>query len=239
MALITSSQAPLLLLDDELEVIAASNSFCRAFADPPVGPGRAPARRAGRRANGTCRSSTRCSRPRLAGDAAIDAYEMDLVRKGRRAAPPGRSTPTSSIISTPSKSGSCCPCPTSPTRAHRREAQGRSAAREGDPAAGAPAPGRQQPPDHRQRAHAERPQGAVRGDPRPSSRRAQPGDVDRRRCSGSSRPRGSATSSCGPISRDLCDSIGASMIGDHDQLSLSVDVGRQRGRAPTSRSASA
>ena len=32
MALIVSSQAPLVLLDDELRVIAASNSFCHAFA---------------------------------------------------------------------------------------------------------------------------------------------------------------------------------------------------------------
>ena len=65
-------------------------------------------------------------------------------------------------------------------RPDQRQAQGRSAAREGDPAAGAPAPGRQQPADHRQRADAERQEGAIRAGARPSSRRPQPGDVDRR-----------------------------------------------------------
>lgn len=37
MALIASSQAPLVLLDDELKVVSASNSFCHAFDLPQFG----------------------------------------------------------------------------------------------------------------------------------------------------------------------------------------------------------
>lgn len=36
MALVVTSQAPLLLLDEDLAVIAASNSFCRIFEIPPA-----------------------------------------------------------------------------------------------------------------------------------------------------------------------------------------------------------
>lgn len=85
LALIASSKAPLLLLADDLSVIAASASFCSAFgiAPPTV--------------NGTKLAdlgSGEWNVPQLAsllratfeGAAAIDAYEMDLVREGHEPA---------------------------------------------------------------------------------------------------------------------------------------------------------
>ncbi len=81
LALVTSSNAPVLLLDDNLMVVAASVSFCQVYKLDPV-------------------SITNCSlgqigdgewdSPKLAsllhatasGQARIDAYEMDLVRPG-------------------------------------------------------------------------------------------------------------------------------------------------------------
>ena len=81
MALIVSSQAPLVMLDDELRVIAASNTFCNAFeirqprlvglrlADLGDGEWNVP------QLNSLLQAT-------LAGIASIDAYEMDLVRTG-------------------------------------------------------------------------------------------------------------------------------------------------------------
>ena len=81
MALIVSSQAPLVLLDEELRVVAASNSFCNAFeirqaglvgvriADLGAGEWNVP------QLNSLLQAT-------LAGIASIDAYEMDLVRPG-------------------------------------------------------------------------------------------------------------------------------------------------------------
>jgi two-component sensor histidine kinase len=80
MALIASSQVPLLLFDDALIVIAASQSFVRIFgvrpdpvgarlADLGEGEWNVPQLKALLRAT-------------IGGVATIDAYEMDLVRKG-------------------------------------------------------------------------------------------------------------------------------------------------------------
>ncbi len=86
LAVIASSDAPVLLLDGELKVIAGSASFCRAFqieletlAGTPLfslgdGEWDVPQLRSLLKAT-------------LAGVAEIDAYEMDLVRKDR---PPRR-----------------------------------------------------------------------------------------------------------------------------------------------------
>lgn len=83
MALIVSSQAPLVLLDDELRVIAASNSFCHAFAlrqssltgirfaELGEGEWNVP------QVNALLQAT-------LAGIASVDAYEMDLVRAGEK-----------------------------------------------------------------------------------------------------------------------------------------------------------
>lgn len=81
MALIASSQAPLVLLDDELRVVCASHSFCHSFAIPQfglvgtrfaeLGSGEWNVRQLNSLLQGT-----------LAGVASVDAYEMDLVRPG-------------------------------------------------------------------------------------------------------------------------------------------------------------
>lgn len=82
-ALISSSYAPLLLLNDELKVIAASKSFCNAFdlnmaevsgrqlADLGAGEWNVPQLHSLLRAT-------------VSGDATIDVYEMDLVREGKK-----------------------------------------------------------------------------------------------------------------------------------------------------------
>jgi two-component sensor histidine kinase len=81
-ALIASSRAPLILLADDLTVIAASGSFCSAFGIDPA------------TINGTLLASLGAGewnvpqldsllRATFAGAAAIDAYEMDLVREGK------------------------------------------------------------------------------------------------------------------------------------------------------------
>jgi two-component sensor histidine kinase len=81
-ALIASSKAPLVLLADDLTVIAASRSFCSAFGLDPA------------TVNGTEFASLGAGewkspqlatllRATFAGAAAIDAYEMDLVREGK------------------------------------------------------------------------------------------------------------------------------------------------------------
>jgi two-component sensor histidine kinase len=82
MALVESSKAPLLLLDDEVVVIGASSSFCNAFnldpltianrklADLGAGEWDVP------QLNSLLRAT-------IAGAAEVEAYEMDLVRKGK------------------------------------------------------------------------------------------------------------------------------------------------------------
>lgn len=84
-ALIASSQAPLLLLADDLTVIGASATFCTAFGVDPL------------TVNGTKLAelgSGEWKMPQLesllratfAGAAAIDAYEMEFVREGQKPA---------------------------------------------------------------------------------------------------------------------------------------------------------
>ena len=82
MALVESSKAPLLLLDDDVVVIGASTSFCNTFnldpttianrklADLGVGEWDVP------QLNSLLLAT-------IAGAAEIDAYEMDLVREGK------------------------------------------------------------------------------------------------------------------------------------------------------------
>ena len=82
MALVESSKAPLLLLDDEVVVIGASTSFCNTFNLDP-------ATIANRRLADV--GSGEWDVPQLhslllatiSGAAEIDAYEMDLVRQGK------------------------------------------------------------------------------------------------------------------------------------------------------------
>ena len=81
LALIASSQAPLLLLDDQFAVVSASASFCSAFGTHPdelEGLGLATI------GNGEWDVPQLHSllRATIASRAAVDAYEMNLVRKG-------------------------------------------------------------------------------------------------------------------------------------------------------------
>ena len=82
LAMVASSDAPLLLLDGDLKVIAASNSFGRAFGVDPAG------------ATGQVvfnLGAGEWNQPKLrslltataSGHAAIDAYEIDLTGHGR------------------------------------------------------------------------------------------------------------------------------------------------------------
>jgi PAS domain-containing protein len=96
-AVVGSSNGPLLLLDEDLNVVVASGSFCRAFAvDPKTVVGKSVLELGG----------GEWSVPQLrsllmataAGDPPIEAYEFDLRRQGRRFAD-CRSTPSGSPIS--------------------------------------------------------------------------------------------------------------------------------------------
>ena len=82
MALVESSKAPLLLLDDEMVVIGASDSFCNTFnLDPATIANRKLADLgAGEWDVPQLNSLLRAT---IAGAAEIDAYEMDLVREGK------------------------------------------------------------------------------------------------------------------------------------------------------------
>ncbi|MEA1072052.1 sensor histidine kinase [Sphingomonas sp. LY160] len=84
-ALISSSKAPLILLDDELIVVGASGSFCDAFGieSANVNGTQLSALGAGEWAVPQLDSLLRAT---FAGAAAIDAYEMDLVRHGHATA---------------------------------------------------------------------------------------------------------------------------------------------------------
>ena len=83
MALIVSSQAPLILLDEDLNVMAASTSFCRIFEVAlPTEAGIKLAELGAGEWNVPQLASL--LRATAAGDAAIEAYEMDLVREGRK-----------------------------------------------------------------------------------------------------------------------------------------------------------
>lgn len=79
LALVASSDAPILLLDETLTVIAVSNSFCRAFQiDPASAQGRTIfALGGGEWDVPQLRSLLRLT---LSGDTGIDVYEMDLER---------------------------------------------------------------------------------------------------------------------------------------------------------------
>jgi two-component sensor histidine kinase len=81
LAVIAASNEPLLFLDADLRVIAASGSFCRTFqADPADMPGRLLSELgAGEWGMPTLISLLKAT---ASGSAEITAYEIDLVRKG-------------------------------------------------------------------------------------------------------------------------------------------------------------
>jgi two-component sensor histidine kinase len=82
MALVESSRAPLLLLDDDVVVIGASASFCNAFnLDPATIANRKLADLGAGEWDVPQLNSLLLST--ITGAAEIDAYEMDLVREGK------------------------------------------------------------------------------------------------------------------------------------------------------------
>jgi two-component system, sensor histidine kinase PdtaS len=82
MALIESSRAPLLLLDDDVVVIGASASFCNTFnLDPATIANRKLAALGGGEWDVPQLHSLLLAT--IGGAAGIDAYEMDLVREGK------------------------------------------------------------------------------------------------------------------------------------------------------------
>jgi two-component sensor histidine kinase len=82
MAVIASSDAPLLLLDDNVVVVAASKSFCRAFQIDPASVAGRPLAELGA---GEWNVPQLCSllKATAAGYAEVEGYELDLARQGR------------------------------------------------------------------------------------------------------------------------------------------------------------
>jgi hypothetical protein len=81
LAVIASSNEPLLFLAADLKVIAASASFCRAFKiDPASVPGRQLADLGA--GEWAMPQLTSLLKTIASGNAQIDAYEVDLIRKG-------------------------------------------------------------------------------------------------------------------------------------------------------------
>jgi two-component sensor histidine kinase len=81
LAVIASSNAPLLLLDGDLEVVAASDSFCTAFQLDPASIAHRPLAALGS-GEWNVPQLDSLLRATVAGHAEIDAYEMDLRRDG-------------------------------------------------------------------------------------------------------------------------------------------------------------
>ncbi len=81
-ALISSSFAPLVLLKEDLTVIAASNSFCEAFDLDRAAVNGRPLAELGE-GEWNVRQLNSLLKATAAGNAAIDVYEMDLVRAGK------------------------------------------------------------------------------------------------------------------------------------------------------------
>jgi two-component system, sensor histidine kinase PdtaS len=81
-ALISSSFAPLVLLREDLTVIAASNSFCREFDLDRAAVNGKPLAELGE-GEWDVRQLNSLLKATVAGNADIDVYEMDLVRAGK------------------------------------------------------------------------------------------------------------------------------------------------------------
>ncbi|MDH6268582.1 two-component sensor histidine kinase [Rhizobium sp. SG_E_25_P2] len=79
LAVVVSSNEPLLFLSDDLRIIAASASFCRAF---DIDPASVPRRQLGELGQGEWAMPKLASllKATASGSANIDAYELDLIR---------------------------------------------------------------------------------------------------------------------------------------------------------------
>lgn len=85
MALVASSQAPLLLLDENITIVGASLTFCSAFGCDHDKVSGVPLASLGA-GEWNVPQLHSLLRATFSGAAAIDAYEMDLVREGREPA---------------------------------------------------------------------------------------------------------------------------------------------------------
>ena len=81
-ALISSSFSPLVLLNEDLTIIAASNSFCLAFDVDCTGVTGKKLADLGQ-GEWNVRQLDSLLRATVAGNASIEVYEMDLVRAGK------------------------------------------------------------------------------------------------------------------------------------------------------------
>ncbi|WP_375449953.1 sensor histidine kinase [uncultured Devosia sp.] len=81
LAVITSSSTPLLLLNEKLKVVAASASFCKAFGIDPANISGHDLAKLGA-GEWAAPQLTSLLEATASGAADIEAYEMDLVRKG-------------------------------------------------------------------------------------------------------------------------------------------------------------
>ena len=83
LAVVVSSNEPLLFLSEDQRVIAASASFCRAFE---IDPATVPGRRLSELGNGEWAMPNLASllKATASGSAQIEAYEIDLVGPTRR-----------------------------------------------------------------------------------------------------------------------------------------------------------
>jgi two-component sensor histidine kinase len=82
LAVIASSTAPLLLLNEDLTLIAASKSFCRAFQIEPASVANLPLRELGA-GEWNVPQLTALLKATAAGYAEVEGYEIDLNRGGR------------------------------------------------------------------------------------------------------------------------------------------------------------
>jgi hypothetical protein len=92
LAIISTSAAPLLLLDGDLMVIAGSASFCREFQIDPDALSNRPFSDLGD-GEWNVRTLSSLLEATASGSADIHAYEMDLKRKGRAPPPLGVKCP--------------------------------------------------------------------------------------------------------------------------------------------------
>ena len=219
LAVVASSQTPLLLLDGELSVLAASASFCRAFDLDPALVADRPIFDLGR---------GEWNLPRLrslltavgSGGAAIPAYELTLVRPGQ--GPRDLVLNANRLVYSEGTAIRLLVTVSDVTDARAAEAFRDALVREKDTLV--------QAVQHRvanslqiiasvllqnaRQVQAE----DTRGDPRDAEHRATSVAGVQRQLTQSSRNEVLLR----PYFTQLCQSLGASMIGDHDQLRIEV-----------------
>ena len=222
LAVVASSAAPLLLLDGDLTLLAVSNSFCRAFE---IDPGSVPGRSLRELGSGEWDIPQLHSmlKATASGFAKIEGYEIDLRRNGQE---PRRLVLNAQKLSYGNEGSVRLLLSIADVTEARiaeklkdemlkekaillQELQHR-VANSLQIIASVLMQSARKVQSEETRTHL--------------YRCAPARDVRRRRCKSISRRPRRAMSNCGPISPTLCESIGASMIRDHNQMSLDVTV---------------